>query len=132
MATNQEIMAASALTSLEDDMVKLVAYTIVLLKRDKERIMEGGQDSVIVTDNMTDEAFTAMIVAKYLQQEVGDPDDATGEKMMPRSKLMERDLEPGDLKYLRVHYVVSRRWPREPREFEEHQIDWLQRIRDAM
>jgi len=134
MATNKENGAASTLTNLEDDMVKLVAYTIVCLRRDKERIMDGGQDSVIVTDNMTGEAFTSMIIAKYLQEEVDDPNDDTGKKKISRIEWikLKPEWELDDLRYLRVYYVVSHRWPREPLDFEERQIDWLQKIRDVM
>jgi hypothetical protein len=134
---NEENRAASALTSLEDDTVKLVAYTIVCLQRDKERIMAGGQNSVIVTDSMTAETFTAMIIAKYFQEEVADPDDNTGEKKISRLEWLRKQKdkdkwEPGDQQYLRVYYVVSHRWPREPEEFEERQVEWLQKIRDVM
>src|SRR5437899_479520 len=114
MAINHEDGAAK--DNLEDDTVKLIAYTIVSLKRDKERIMEGGQASVILTDSMTGEAFTGSILAKYLQQEVPDPKHS--HKKVPRSAI----LDPDELKYLRVYYVVSKRWPREPLEFEERQV----------
>src|SRR5215469_13605328 len=78
MATDQE----NALTNLEDDTVKLVAYTIVSLKRDDERIMDGGQASVIVKERMTGTAFIGWILAKYLQQQVESPEDKT--KKVPR------------------------------------------------
>jgi len=32
------------------------------------------------------------------------------------------------LKYLRVYFVVSTRWPREPMKFEERQIDVVRSI----
>jgi hypothetical protein len=127
MAIDPETGAGSAvLISLEDDAVKLIAYTIVSLKRNKERIMDGGKDSVIVTDNMTGEAFTSWIMAKYLQQLVPDPKD--NKKKVPRSKL----IDPDELKYLRVYYVVSHRWPREPLKFEEREINVLQGIRNHL
>jgi sulfite reductase beta subunit-like hemoprotein len=137
MAINQENGAASALTNLEDDMVKLVAYTIVCLRRHKERIMEGGQDSVIVTDRMTGETFTAMIIAQYFQEQVADPDDKTGEKKISRIEWLKKQQEkerwePSDQKYLRVYYVVSNRWPREPEDFEEKQIERLREIKNSL
>jgi len=115
MATVDEKQAAAALYNLEDEMVKLVAYTIVSLRRGHEKIMEGGEGSVIVTDNMTGKAFTAWIIGKYLQ-----------ETKVPRKKLR---LE---LKYLRVYYVVSYRWPRQPLEFEQKEVALLREIGRAI
>lgn len=117
---------ASSATDLQDDTVKLVAYTIVSLKRDKEKIMPGGKDSVIVTDNMTGEAFESKILAEYLTKLVPDPDNDQ-KKFRPRDK-----IDPGDLKYLRVYYVVSHRWPRESLKFEEREIDVMKGIRDRL
>lgn len=125
MATNGED-GASAITNLQDDTVKLIAYTIVSLKRDRERIMEGGKDSIVITDNMTGEAFSSWILAKYMQQIVPDPADS--KRKVPRSKL----IDPDELKYLRVYYVVSHRWPREPLKFEEREIDVMKGIRDRL
>jgi hypothetical protein len=132
MASNYE--SGSAKDSLEDNTVKLIAYTIVSLKRDKEQIMEGGQKSVIVTDSMTGEAFSSMILARYLQEEVVVPFALGREGKMSRMELLKRnrDWEQEDLKYLRVYYVVSTRWPREPLDFEERQIDQLEQIRDRL
>lgn len=115
MATNKENAQAFALTNLEDDAVKLVAYTIVSLRRDHETVMEGGEGTIVVTDQMTPDAFTASIIAKYLQ-----------ETKVPKAMLDKH------LKYLRVYYVVSHRWPREPVEFEERQIAALQTIRNTI
>jgi len=117
---------ATLITSLADDMVKLVAYTIVSLKRGQERIMDGGEGSVIVTDNMTGSAFTSWIMAKYLQEEIEVPCDPAGKKQRA-------DLIPSeDLKYLRVYYVVSNRWPRESLEFEQKQVERLKEIRNEL
>jgi len=114
----------SALTSLEDDTVKLVAYSIVSLKRGKERILDGGQASVIVTDSMSGKTFTSWVLAKYMQQKVDDPDRAGNKIRRGDSKLLPKE----ELKYLRVYYVVSKRWPREPLEFEEDQVAVLREI----
>ena len=110
--------------SLEDDKVKLVGYTIVSLRRGHERIMEGGEGSVIVTDNMTGEAFTSWIIAKYLQQEVTVP----SKPVKTRAEL----ISPGELKYLTVYYVVSKRWPRQGLAFEQTQVRVLKQIRDEL
>jgi|ERR1051326_5910445 hypothetical protein len=128
MATDEENKAASALTSLEDDTVKLVAYTIVSLKRGRERILDGGQGSVIVTDNMTGKAFMSWILAKYMQQKIDDPAQPGKKVRRGDPRLLPRD----ELKYLRVYYVVSTRWPRESLKFEQSQVSILREIRDEM
>ena len=110
--------------SLEDDKVNLVGYTIVSLRRGHERIMDGGEGSVIVTDSMTGEAFTSWIIAKYLQQEVTVP----SKPKQTRAKL----IPPGELKYLTVYYVVSKRWPRHGLAFEQTQVRVLKEIRDGI
>lgn len=125
-ATNEQ--QASDLTNLEDDSVKLVAYTIVSLKRGHEKILDGGEGSVLVTERMTGKAFTSWILAKYMQQEIDNP-------KKPGSKIRRGDpelLPREDLKYLRVFYVIPTRWPREPLEFEQKQIRTLREIRDEM
>lgn len=119
---------ASELTNLQDDSVKLVAYTIVSLKRGHERILDGGEGSVLVTESMTARAFRSWILAKYMQQEI----DVPGE---PGKKIRRGDarlLPKEELKYLRVFYVIPTRWPREPLEFEEKQIEILRDIRDEI
>jgi hypothetical protein len=113
------------LENLADDNVKLVAYTIVSLKRDHEHVMDGGSDSVIVTDSMSGEAFVSWILAKYLQQEVLVP---CKDKKQRRSEL----IPSGDLKYLRVYFVVSKRWPRQSLAFESREVRTLREIRDAL
>ena len=126
MATDDDKKTDSALTRIDDDTVTLIAYAIVSIKRGEEKIMDGGQGSVIVTEKMSDRDFALWIVAKYMQEEVTAPDEPTKKKR--RGDLIKRE----DLQYLRVYYVVSNRWPREPLEFEEKEVAALQGIRDAM
>src|SRR5437867_10462694 len=116
----------SDIYSLEDDMVKLVAYTIVSLKRGDERVMDGGEGTVIVTDSMTGRAFVSWILARYLQEEVSVLGHEKPKQL--RSKLIPR----GELKYLQVYYVVSKRWPRHGLAFEQDQIRVLKDIRDGI
>jgi len=124
MAANGE--KDTALNSLEDDMVKLVAYTIVSLKRGHERVMDGGEGTMIVTDSMTGTAFISWIIARYLQQEVTVPCD-------PKPKQLRSDMiDPSELKYLQVYYVVSKRWPRHSLNFEQQQVAVLKEIRDGI
>ena len=102
--------------NLDDEMVKLVAYTIVSLKPDHEDVMGGGE--TIVAKKMSGDDFTSWMLAKYVQS-IYPKEEAKQGRAAPSSE---------DLKYLRVYFVVSTRWPREPRRFEKQQIDILQGI----
>lgn len=105
---------------LDDETVKLVAYTIVSIQRDRERVMKKGAGTVVVTERLSAEAFASWRIAEYLAS-----DDYKG--------LDEEDrLGPSEEKYLRVDYVVSRRWPRQSRAFERRQLAALEGIRDAL
>ena len=161
--TNQE-------KNLNDDMVKLVAYSIVSIRRQDERVLNGGEGTVLIVEPMTEENFTAYIIGHYLQQEVtNDKEDAIGEfidalerclremgdgnvrqfaealrrylresitnndkKKKTSVKRKLRQIPEEDRKYLRVNYVVSNRWPREPLKFEEDQVAVLEDIRDKL
>ncbi|HBL30306.1 MAG TPA: hypothetical protein DD490_26020 [Acidobacteria bacterium] len=105
---------------LDDDMVKLVPYTIVSVQRDAERVMPGGSGQIVVSENMTGEAFKTFLIARYLSSE-------DYRKLDPDEK-----LAPRDEKYLRVHYAVARRWPRESRAFEKRQLAGLEGIRSVL
>lgn len=126
MATDDDKKTDSALTRIDDNTVTLIAYAIVSVKRGDERVMDGGLGSVIVTERMSDAAFASWILAKYMQEEVDAADSPTKKKR--RSELIKRE----ELQYLRVYYVVSNRWPREPLEFEQQEVTVLQGIRDAI
>ncbi|MEK6279436.1 MAG: hypothetical protein AABN95_03705 [Acidobacteriota bacterium] len=155
--------------NLNDDMVKLVAYSIVSVRRGRERILEGGEGTLVITGRMSGNTFTSYIIGRYLQTEVtNDKDDAirevsaaldcylrkTGEQpdvrrfaealknylgdaLAGKSTVTSigkkyRQIPEEDRKYLRVHYVVSTRWPREPEKFEERQIAVLEEIGQAI
>lgn len=117
---------------LNDEAVKLIAYTIVSVKRDAERVMPEGEGTIIVTDRMNEPAFISWIIARYVQKRMAgiEKEEDSQRKESLRSKL-EEELEE-HRKYLRVYYVVSYRWPREPLEFEERQMASLERIRQAL
>ena len=119
-------MAGKASSDLTDDTVMLVAYTVVSLKRGYERILEGGEGSVIVTTNMESEAFASWILARYLQEEVEVA--VHPNQRQSRSTLIAAE----ELKYLRVHFVICCSWPREPLEFGQTQVATLRDIHDAI
>ena len=120
-----EKKSEDAQTNLDDDMVKLVAYTIVSLKRDKEKVMEEGEGTILVKDRMTSKTFTAWIIGKYFQEKK----DVLNKEYSGEDK---EDELKALLKYLRVHYVVSYRWPRQPLEYEEREIAVLEGIRNKI
>lgn len=96
-------------TNLADDMVKLVRYTIVSIKRDDEKILK--RDEEIFDDNMTDDAFASWVISKY-----GDS----------------QGLSSNDRKYLRVSYEVLGRWARQDRKYEKRQLEVLEGIRQEL
>lgn len=116
-----------SLESLNDDTVKLVAYTIVSVRRDAERVMPEGQDQLVITDNLSGDAFVAWLIASYIQKRIaGVANKSERERQNLKSEI------DAERKYLRVHYVVSRRWRREPLKFEERQIEVLKEISEAL
>ena len=120
----EEVRAISP-QSLNDDMVKLISYTIVSIKRDAERIMPGGSDSILVMDNMSSDAFTSWLLARYLQST--DYKKLLEDNKRKTTKEAEKFQEE-DAKYLRIDYVVRHRWPRQPKDFEERQVEVLRQI----
>jgi hypothetical protein len=109
---------AVAYPNLEDDMVKLVAFTIVSVRRGAERTMPGsyGAGSVVVTERMTPDGFASWVIQRYLSS------------LSPE----ERTVVQPDLQYLRVDFAVPRRWPREPLQFEKKQVAVLREVRAAL
>lgn len=101
----------TSMTSLNDDMVKLVAYTIVSLKPGAERILPHGAGSLLVTENTNEETFTSWMIARYLQSESYKALDAS------------EQLSQAEQKYLCVDFVVSRRWQRRPLKYEEQMLE---------
>lgn len=98
---------------LRDELVKLVVYSIISVRRDYERFMDMGTGQVVVTDSMTGDDFGNWMIARYLQ----NPG---------------KNYESEDRQYLRIHYAVVRRWPREPLRFEERQIEQIRRIGEKL
>jgi len=95
-------------TNLSDDMVKLVEYEIVSIKRDEERFVHQAKQ--LVTENMTGESFSAWMIAKYLES-------PEYKEAVARDKSFE--ISPEDRQFfLRVNYDVQARWAREEPEYD--------------
>lgn len=129
---------------LRDDMLKLVRYKVLFVKREYEHAFPERED--LVSENMDGAAFTAWKVAEFIQElrlgetrvpekwrkygggrYVEERDGSGGGKWLA---LM--DLPHEDKKYLRVYYEVMDRYPREKFKYEEQQIRVLEEIRDEL
>lgn len=102
-------------TNLHDDMVKLVEYTLVSIERGYERKLEGPEQ-IIVTDDLTGDAFSNARVAAWFKR--------TGGKVKANDT-GERNL---GLDTLRVYYQVLDRWPKEDLKKDERQVEYLRQI----
>jgi len=125
---------------LRDDMLKLVRYKILFVKREYEYAFPERED--LVSDNMDGAAFTAWKVAEFIQSLQG----FGGEQIRVPAKWADKGypeapyakdgyltgLPDWDKKYLRVYYEVLERYPREKFKYEEQQIRVLEQIRDKL
>lgn len=100
-------------TNLNDDMVKLIQYSIVTIKRREERILAeavDGQEHLgrpllfLETGNLTGDGFSNARIADWVKG-----NEALADKV--------------DLDSLRVYYDVVARWPRSSLKFEEERLD---------
>lgn len=123
--------------SLNDDMLKLVRYKILFVKRDYEVAFPEVEE--LVPDNITGNAFTAWKIAEFIQAlEKTEVPKKWRDKNYPREfpqdggKQMINKLKEDDKKYLRVYYEVLDRYVREKFKYEEEHIDVLKEIRDGL
>jgi hypothetical protein len=127
---------------LHDDMLKLVRYKVLFVKREYETAFREQED--LVSDNMDASAFTAWKIAQFIQdlnhtegdQRVRIPSKWGDRYPSDRDRYV-RDgyligFPPEDKKYLRVYYEVLDRYPREKFKYEEEQIEVLRDIRDEI
>lgn len=100
-------------TNLNDDMVKLIQYAIVSIKRREEQILTEALDDdgtlgrpllYLETDRLTGDGFSNARIADWVKEH---PD-----------KAKEIDLDS-----LRVYYDVVARWPRSSLKYEEERLD---------
>ena len=122
---------------LHDDMLKLVRYKILFVRREYEHAFPEQED--LVYDSMDGTAFAAWKVAEFIQHlaklKTPVPDKWT-KKGYPKSCHQQNGMLTGlddeDKKYLRVYYEVLERYPREKFKYEEEQIDILRQIMNKM
>src|SRR5579872_7248222 len=127
---NTEISNCCNDRNLHDDLLKLVRFKILFVKRDYEYAFPEQEE--LVPDNMDGSAFTAWKIAQFIQ------DLHRGDTPVPR-KWLETNYPPRnfredckddrrhqcltglpheDKKYLRVFYQVLDRYPRERFKYE--------------
>jgi hypothetical protein len=124
--------------NLRDDMLKLVQYKIIFVKRDYEHVFQEQEE--LVADNIDAAGYTMWKIAVFMQQlceQRQTPVPAKWKRYPPNDRqYREADTLVGlpeeDKKYLRVYYKVLDRWPREAYKFEEKQIAVLTQIRDNL
>jgi hypothetical protein len=123
-------------TDLRDDLLKLVHYKVLFVRRGYEIAFQPRAE--LVAENLDDAAFTAWKIAEFIQ-------DLQSGRIPAPPRWRERpppgaELRAGKLvglreeekKYLRVYYEVQERYPREALKDEERQIEALRQIRDAL
>lgn len=89
----------------EECTLRLIEYTIVSIKRGRERILEYKQE--IVRDTMTRCEFDTWVVLQYAEK---------------------HRIPPEDQKYLRVCSQVKCTWEKQALYYEERQLDILSEI----
>lgn len=122
---------------LQDDMLKLVRYKILFVRRDFEHAFPERED--LVYDSMDGSAFAAWKVAEFIQ-ELQKGETAVPSKWVargyPEAQYVRNGrligLDDEDKKYLRVYYEVLERYVREKFYYEEQQIEILRKIAENM
>jgi hypothetical protein len=132
---------------LRDDMLKLVRFKILFVRREYEVAFPEEED--LVEDNMDPTSFAAWKVAEFIQHLHRDgaeiprrwkdrnyppqeKDDGGKFKYLTDDGRRLSGLPEQDKKYLRVYYEVLDRYPREKFKHEEQQIRVLEEIRDRL
>lgn len=120
---------------LRDDMLKLVRYKVLFVKREYEHAFLEQEE--LVSENMDGTSFTAWKVAEFIQT-LGKRSTRVPSKW---GKTYPEDYREGDVltglpdedkMYLRIFYEVLDRYPREKFEYEERQIKVLEEIRNKL
>ncbi|MGH8070043.1 MAG: hypothetical protein ACRERE_33325 [Candidatus Entotheonellia bacterium] len=126
-----------------DDMLKLVRYKVLFVKREYEHVFYEKEE--LVHDNISEADYMGWKIAEFIQQlnkettEIpekwkGYPEDKDGRQY--RRRIAEKNiliaLPEEDKKYLRVFFEILDRYPREKFKYEEMQIDVLKEIRDKL
>jgi hypothetical protein len=122
---------------LRGDMLKLVQYRVLFVKRDYEVAFPEKEE--LIADGIDEATFTSWKIAEFIQSlgqgEVEAPGKWRDKNCPPGGTIKEGkvvSLHYEDKKYLRIHYEVLDRFPRKRFGFEGKQIRRLEEIRDAL
>jgi len=120
---------------LHDDMLKLIRYKVLFVKREYEHAFEEQED--LVSENMDGSAFTAWKVAEFIQGLAAKKTTVPAKwgKTYPEGYRIGDvliGLPDEDKKYLRVYFEVMDRYQREKFKYEEEQISVLEGIREEL
>jgi hypothetical protein len=122
---------------LRDDLLKLVRYKILFVKREYEHAFREQEE--LIAENIDATTFATWKVAEFVQRLTHDKTKVPAKWLAKNYPPDEPKYRTGDTlkglpeedkKYLRVFYEVVERYPREKFKFEEQQIEVLQEIRD--
>ncbi|MCA1593784.1 MAG: hypothetical protein LC754_14270 [Acidobacteria bacterium] len=119
--------------NLSDDMLKLVRYKILFVKRDYEVAFPEREE--LVPDNITGEAFTAWKIAEFIQRlDREDVPHNWAENNYPKGSADGKihRLDEDDKKYLRVYFEVLDRYVREDANYDRDEVTVLREIRDVL
>lgn len=131
------------------DMLKLVRYKILFIKRDYEVAFPEVEE--VVSDPMDDCDYAAWKVAEFIQKldQTAVPIKWGGGKVKEKKPIYPKDkngllaqyktdrwyvdkLPEDDKKYLRVYFEVLARYEREAFKYQERQVEVLEEIRDNL
>jgi hypothetical protein len=129
----------------DDDMLKLVRYKVLFIKRDYEVAFDEVEE--LVSDDMDDTGYTAWKIAEFIQsldhtavpvKKWGGGKDQHEKPKYPKHAQYKNGewviykLDEDDKKYLRVYFEVLDRYPREKFKHDQRQIEVLEEIRDRI
>jgi len=122
------------------DMLKLVRYKILFVKRDYEAAFPEAEE--LVSDPMDESGYIAWKIAEFIQR-LGKKETTIPVKW--GTKYPKRDHKPpytdgnfllgfpeDDKRYLRVFFEVLQRYDRQEFKYEQRQIEVLEEIRDRI
>ena len=141
-ATNLKEKTKMSDTDLSNkDVLKLVRYKILFIKRDYETAFPEAEE--LVSDPMDATGYTAWKIAEFIQRlgrkktEVPSKWKSYPVNLDPpeppyRDNGILLGLPEEDKKYLRVYFEVLHRYDREEAKYEQQEIDVLKQIRDRI
>jgi hypothetical protein len=134
--SSDEAADETADKGLQDDLLKLVHYQVLFVRRDFETTLSTRTE--LLAENLDEAAFTAWKIAEFiqdLQSGLIPTPPRWRERPPPGAELRDGNLvalQSEEKKYLRVNYEVRERYPRRAFNYEQRQLKALRQIRDAL